>query len=264
MLKSKVAVVTGAGHPDGIGRGIADKLAEQGARVIITDLDSSEAALISAVQDYNKAGLDVSMAVMDVTKAEEVNQRFKEINESHGRIDILVNNAGVGVGSSDFMALTDKDWELSLNVNVLGVSNCCQAVLPFMLEQNKGAIVNVSSLAGLGAIEAIPVSYTASKYAVVGITKQLAVNYAQNNIRVNAVCPGTIKTQMHNIAMNLIAESYDMSFEQAEELEMSRIPIGKFGMPHDVGNTVAFLASDTASFITGICIPVAGGLSPGL
>ena len=127
-----------------------------------------------------------------------------------------------------------------------------------------GSIINVASLAGTGAMDAIPACYTASKFAAVGLTKQLAAQYAKNGIRVNALCPGSVVTRMHEQSMALLARQHGISPEEAQALEDARIPLGRSAQPEEIGNTAVFLASDLASYVTGVAFPVAGGMAPGL
>ncbi len=251
LLEGRIALVTGAAHPRGIGRAIALALEAHGATVISADLAGSEGL-------EQVAGLSC-----DVTSPEQVEQAVAEVLSRYGGIDILVNNAGVGVGSADFMAITDRDWELSLAVNLRGVVNVCRAVLPHMQERG-GSIINIASLAGTGAMDAIPACYTASKFAAVGLTKQLAAQYAPQNIRVNALCPGSVVTKMHEQSMALLAETHDISVEDAQALEDANIPLGRSAQPSEVGRAAVFLASDLSSYVTGVALPVAGGMAPGL
>jgi 3-oxoacyl-[acyl-carrier protein] reductase len=262
-LKDKVAIVTGAGHPKGIGYATAIKLAESGAHVVVTDLPDTE-GLELAVDEVKARSVKGLGLGCDVSDRKMVFAILNEVLNTFGTIDILVNNAGVGLGSGDFLELTDNDWEISLSVNLRGVVNFCQAVIPHMLEKKSGVIINIASLAGIGALQAIPACYTATKFAVVGLTKQLALNYAKDNIRCNAVCPGSIKTQMHQRSLELIAEEHGMSIEEAQQIEDAAIPLGYSAAPAVVADTVAYLIGPQASYITGIALPVAGGMAPGL
>ncbi len=251
LLKGKVAIVSGAAHPRGIGRAIVNILAENSATVIGTDLAGAE-------------GLgEIDGLACDVTDTEQIDTVVASVLASHGRIDILVNNAGVGVGAADFMDITDGDWELSLAVNLRGVVNFCRAVIPHMLARG-GSIINVASLAGTGAMNSIPACYCASKFAAVGLTKQLAAQYAAHGIRVNALCPGSVVTRMHRRSMELLAESHGVSMEEAQAMEDANIPLRRSAQPEEVAKTALFLASDLASYVTGVALPVAGGMAPGL
>ncbi|WP_027856572.1 SDR family NAD(P)-dependent oxidoreductase [Marinobacterium jannaschii] len=263
-LHEKVALVTGAGHPNGIGRAIAQKLAEQGATVVVTDLEQAAEDMADAVEQLKALSGDAMAVAMDVTKKEQIASCVEQVQARFGKIDVLVNNAGVGLGSTDFTELTEQDWNISLQVNVVGMANFCQAVIPIMQAQGGGSIVNIASLAGLGAIEAIPACYTASKFAAIGLTKQLAVNYAKQNIRCNAVCPGSIVTQMHKATLEFIAQEHGISVEEAQQHEDAGIPLGYSAQPSVVGDAVAYLASPAATYVTGITMPVAGGMSPGI
>ncbi len=263
-LAQKVAVVTGAGHPKGIGRAIALKLAQQGANVVVTDLASAKKDLDDAVIQLNELGVDALAVVVDITNKADIARGVSQVQERFGQLDILVNNAGVGVGSSDFIELTDQDWNLSFQVNVKGMADFCQAVIPLMEKQNGGSIINIASLAGLGAIESIPACYTATKFAAIGLTKQLAMNYAKANIRCNAVCPGSIVTQMHKATLEFIAQEHGISLQEAQALEDASIPLGYSAEPGVVGDAVVYLASAAAKYMTGIAMPVAGGMSPGI
>lgn len=263
LLDQHVAVVTGACHPKGIGRAIALKLAQAGANIIVTDLEGAEGS-DTVVAELESQGVEAACLPMDVTNAGQVVDAVNAILKQFGRIDVWVNNAGVGVGSEDFLQTTEAHWNACLNVNVLGVANCCSAVLPHMLERKQGSIVNIASMAGLGAIEGIPASYTASKFAVVGLTKQLALSYASSGIRVNAVCPGSIVTQMHAKTLDLIAQAEGCSLEEARAIEESGIPMGYSAEPGVVGDAVVYLAGPTSTYVTGTTMPVAGGMSAGL
>ncbi|MEH6589459.1 MAG: SDR family oxidoreductase [Halioglobus sp.] len=251
LLHDKIAIVTGAAHPKGIGRAIVDAFRQQGAQVVISDIAGAE-------------GLDECGGIAcDVTKRDQIEQLVDSVTGQYGCIDILVNNAGIGIGSSDFLELTERDWDLSLNVNLRGVANMCQTTIPGMRAKG-GAIVNVASLAGLGAMEMIPACYTASKFATVGLTKQIAAQFAADGIRCNAVCPGSVVTQMHAQTMALMVEKYQVSIEEAQAMEDASIPLGRSAQPSEIADAVVYLASDLARYITGVAMPVAGGMSPGL
>jgi len=251
LLAGKVAIVTGAAHPKGIGRAIAAAFERQGGTVVTSDLNGA-------------VGLEENNGVAcDVTDREQVNALIDQVIQQHGKLDIVVNNAGVGIGNSDFLAITDKEWELSLSVNVRGVANVCQAAIPHM-RANGGSIINVASLAGIGAMASIPACYTASKFATVGLTKQIAAQFAADQIRCNALCPGSVVTQMHDSVLATLAELHNISLEQAQALENSVIPLGRSAQPGEVADAAVYLASDLSLYITGTTLPVAGGMSPGL
>ena len=263
-LENHVAVVTGAGHPQGIGRAIAQKLAHMGAQVMISDLGDKEDLSKQAKLIASETGSRCEAIPCDISKQGEVETCVKQVKDSFGRLDILVNNAGVANGATQFLEIEEKDWELSLKVNLMGTVNFCRAVLPVMREQKQGVIINISSLCGLGAIEAIPANYTTSKFANIGLTKSIALEYAAENIRCNAVCPGVVNTAMRHGAISNIAEQMDISLEEAEKLEDDAIAMKRAAEPTEIADAVAYLASPAASYITGVALPVAGGLSAGL
>jgi NAD(P)-dependent dehydrogenase (short-subunit alcohol dehydrogenase family) len=251
LLAGKIAIVTGAAHPKGIGRAIADAFEREGGTVVTSDL-------------HGAVGLEENNGVAcDVTDREQVKALIDHVIQQHGKLDIVVNNAGVGIGSSDFLAITDKEWELSLSVNVRGVANVCRAAIPHM-RANGGSIINVASMAGIGAMPSIPACYTASKFATVGLTKQIAAQFAADQIRCNALCPGSVITQMHDAVLTTLAELHNISVEQAQALENSVIPLGRSAQPGEVADAAVYLASDLSLYITGTTLPVAGGMSPGL
>lgn len=250
-LTGKVAFITGAAHPQGIGRAIYNALSSAGAMIVASDIEGAP-------------GLeDVSGVPCDVTVAADAEAAVGHVIDKHRRLDILVNNAGVGVGDTDFLATDAAAWNLSLSVNVVGVANVCKAAIPHMLASG-GSIINISSLAGLGALNAIPACYTASKFAVIGLTKSLALQYAPNGIRVNAICPGSIKTQLHAQSLALIAQEQGISIDEAQLIEDAAIPMGYSAEATNVGEAALYLASDSARYITGTTMPVAGGMAPGL
>jgi len=241
---AKVAIVTGAGHPDGIGAASAKALRNQGYEVVTFDLEGAD-------------------HTVDVADAQQVAEAVQAVTADFGHLDTLVNNAGVGVGSANLLEQTSEDLDLTLAVNVKGLVNCCQATIPHMLQTGGGAIVNVASLCGLRALPAIPHAYTASKFAVVGLTKSMALEFGPSHIRINAVCPGSVDTQMRSKAISLLAEQEGISLEDAEALETSTISLGSAATPSEVAAVVAFLCSAKAAQITGAAIPVDGGMTGG-
>ena len=240
----KVAIVTGAGHATGIGAASAEALRNQGYTVITFDLQGADRSV-------------------DVTDPQQVAEAIQAVATDFGQLDALVNNAGVGVGSANLLEQTSDDLDLTLAVNVKGLVHCCQAAIPHMLQTGGGAIVNVASLCGLRALPAIPHAYTASKFAVVGLTKSMALEFGPNHIRVNAVCPGSVDTQMRAKAIALLAEQEGISMTDAEALETATLSLGKAATPSEVATVVAFLCSAEAAQITGAAIPVDGGMTGG-
>lgn len=263
MLKDQVAIVTGASQPQGMGRAIALKLASQGASVVVVDLGSAE-DLAAVADEIEGFGVESLAIPCDITSSEQVTACIDQVLERFGRIDILVNNAGVSSAISRFLEIPDDAWDLSYRVNVRGTASFCRAVIPTMLKQRGGVIVNNASLCGLGAIEAAPTNYTASKYAVVGLTKAIALEYAADNIRCNAVCPGVVNTGMRVNAINRIAAKENISPEQAQRLEDESIAMKRAAEPEEIADAVLFLAGPSGSYLTGVALPVAGGMAPGL
>jgi len=262
-FNGKSVIITGAGHPAGIGRACARAFASQGAQVVVTDLAGAE-GLDSVESEMHELGGSGLVVTCDVTIESDIRSVLESARSAFGGVDVLVNSAGVGVGSPDFLELSGRDWELSLNVNLRAVAEFCRQTIPIMRKGGGGAIVNIASLAGLGAITAMPACYTASKFAVVGLTKQIAVQFAAENIRCNAVCPGSVRTRMFDIAMAGLAKQERISVAEAEQLEASTIPLGYAAEAHDIAEAVLFLSSGAAKYVTGIAMPVAGGMAPGL
>jgi NAD(P)-dependent dehydrogenase (short-subunit alcohol dehydrogenase family) len=264
MLKGSFAIVTGAGHPRGIGAAIARELHRWGAFLVITDLEAELDALNVLAAELGGGDGSVIAMPVDITMVDQVQRCVESARERFGRIDVLVNNAGVAVGSSGFLQQTEADFDLSFGVNVLGMVRFAQAVIPVMQAGNMGSIINIASLCGLRNIPPTPPCYTASKFAVVGLTKAIAQEFGPDGIRCNAVCPGSIDTQMRMKAMTLIAKEMGLSLEQAEKEENATISLGRPASPEEVASVVAFLAGPASSYLTGAAIPVDGGMTYGL
>lgn len=242
-LKDKVAIVTGAGL--GIGRGIALSLAKNGVKVVVTDISDEIFEVVKEIEASGSQGLAVKC---DVTDREQVDDAVKRTLEKFGRIDILVNNAGIYPFKS-FTEMTEEEWDKVMNVNVKGIFNFTKAVLPKMIEQKYGKIISTSSIAGSIVGYASLVHYSASKAAIFGFTKALALEVAQYGINVNTVCPGAIDTPGTRKGLT----------EEAYVQVKKTIPLGRWGQPEDIANVVVFLASDKSSYITGQCIVADGG-----
>ena len=266
-LQGKVAIVSGASHPQGMGYAACRKLSAAGARVVVTDRvvdERSQADLNARAAELCDAGGDAIAIAVDVTSRDQINACVKQVLDVYGSVDILFNNAGSPAGTGEFLTLSDSQWDISYQVNLKGVADFCQAVLPTMIGQGGGVIVNNASVAGLGAIaEMAP--YVATKFAVVGLTKALAVEFGARGVRVNAVCPGMIWTQMGQQEVEHIREA-DESFEEtkARLVNSEIVPASRWGEAGEVADAVVFLASDAAGYVSGVALPVAGGMAPGL
>lgn len=264
LLADKVAIITGAGHRQGIGAAIARAFAGAGAAVALTDLPA-QAAELQALADELDAGPGRAVPVtLDVTDAVQIRAAVERVSERFGRVDILVNNAGIGSGAPGFLEQTASDFERTFAVNVLGMVQCAQAVLPQMRARRDGVIINIASVCGLRAVPAIPASYTGSKFAVVGISKAIALEFGGDNIRCNAICPGSVDTQMRRQALELLAAAEGLSREQAEAAENATIALGRPARPAEIAALALFLASPQAAYINGAAIPVDGGMNAGL
>ena len=239
-LDSKVAIVTGAGQ--GIGAGIATKLAAEGATVIVTDLNE-ETALATAAEI---GGLGLRA---DVTDRASVDAMVEAVMAEHGRIDVLVNNAGWDKGEA-FVDSEPETWDRIIQINLYGVLNTCRRVLPIMVEQGYGKVVNLGSDAGRVGSSGEAV-YAAAKGGVIAFTKATAREMARAQVNVNCVCPGPTDTALFA----------SMGDERLREALKRAIPLRRLGQPSDLANAVAFLASDEASFITGQTVSVSGGLT---
>ena len=247
----KVAVVTGAGA--GIGRAIAMRMAKIGFTVAVVDVDVDRANRV--VQEIRALSGQAEALICDVGDKAQVNQMVEAANQAVGEIDLLVNNAGI-VHLGPLAQISYKNWRELFRVNVDGVLFCCQAALTGMLKRQTGNIVNISSWNGkLGAPNFG--AYSATKAAVISITQSLAREVATSGIRVNAVCPGIIADTPMRTQVQSEGKAYGLP--PASE-RAGTIPIGRLGMPDDIANAVAFLASNDASYMTGQAINVTGGL----
>ena len=242
-LKNQVAIVTGSAR--GIGKAVAFTFIREGAKVALVDVDKERLeAVKNEIQEKGGVALVISA---DITKSPEVKGMVAQVHRTLGRIDILVNNAGI-IRRGTIETMTEEDWDRVIEVNLKGTFNCCQAVVEIMKRQGRGKIVNVSSIAGkAGDITSAP-GYGPSKAAVDALTKTLARQLARYAIHVNAVSPHAIATEM----------SAQWPEERRKEI-IASIPLGRLGKPEDVAEAVLFLASDSASFITGEILDVNGG-----
>jgi NAD(P)-dependent dehydrogenase (short-subunit alcohol dehydrogenase family) len=246
-LDGKIALITGAAT--GLGRVAAELFATEGAAVVIADL-SDGAEAVTAIAD---AGGEAAYAATDVTDDDSVAAAIAFAVEIFGGLHVLYNNAGISPADDDGPTNTsDETWQRTLDVNVTGIARCCRHGIPVMLESGGGSIVNVASfVAHMGA--ATPqIAYTASKGAVVAMTREIATIYARQGIRANALCPGPVLTP-------LLAKF--LSDDARRQRRLVHIPMGRFGEPREIANAALFLASDESSFMTGQSLIVDGGIT---
>jgi NAD(P)-dependent dehydrogenase (short-subunit alcohol dehydrogenase family) len=249
-LENQVAFITGAGR--GIGRAIARKMAHEGARVALAEIDFESAQ--GAAEELLAQGCPALAIQTDITRETEVQAAVSQAIERFGRVDILVNNAGKNF-YYDAATMSEADWDNAMNVDVKGAWLCCKHVLPSMKAAKAGSIINIASVhARITAPGHFP--YAAAKSALVGLTRNLALDYAPYNIRVNAICPGWVRTA-------LVQDWFDQQADPKamEERVLSFQPLRRIGTPEEIANFVAFVASDEASFITGAELVIDGGMS---
>jgi len=248
-LKDKVAIITGSGS--GIGRGIARIFADEGAKIVVVDWDNDGGEKSAA--DIRRAGGNAVFTRCDVSEEDQVRAMVRTTLNRYGRVDTLVNNAGIGMFRS-VLDTSSEDWDRCLNVNLKGVFLCSKYVIPHMQTIGKGAIVNTSSIQTHGGVDNVA-SYAASKAGVMALTRSMAIDYGPT-IRVNAIAPGYVLTP-------LTESVFDSKEKQDRELGMvaEQLAMKRIGRPEDIGLAAAFLASDEASYITGIQLFVDGGLT---
>lgn len=249
-LEDRVAVVTGSAQ--GMGLAIAKALGDEGAKIVITDVNKEQIDL--TVADLNKNGYTAAGYQMDVTNKEDVNAVFKSVKSDLGSVDLLVNNAGGSLHTPHILEeIEEKHWDLVVNVNLKGAFLCCQAAIPYMAEQGKGVIVNISALAAHYRASLAGVQYTAAKAGVEGLTRQLAYDWGPKGIRVTGVAPTVTMTGARMQGL------WDNKGEDEQAKVLSNIPLRRLSEPHEIAAAVVFLASDEASYISGINLDVSGG-----
>lgn len=265
LLQNKTAIITGASNPRGMGKATAVKMALEGASVVVTDLAAHDknTALLKVVDEIQTNGGNAIGMAVDVTNEKEIQNCVKRSLERFGKIDILFNNAGSPAGVGPFLDIDTTRWDQTFQVNLFGQVRFCRAVIPHMMACGGGAIINNASTAGLGGLPEFS-AYGASKFAVVGLTKCLAAEYGTHNIRVNCVCPGMIDTVMSDIEIAHYAEMQKISHEEARNELSKNVPLNRYGYSEEVAQAVIYLASERSSYTTGVALPVAGGLAPGL
>jgi NAD(P)-dependent dehydrogenase (short-subunit alcohol dehydrogenase family) len=243
-LENKTALVTGAAH--GIGKAIAERFAEEGARVFIADLDAKAGE--QAAANIRAEGGEAEFVRCDVAKAAQVKRAVRLAAAKAGRIDILCNNAAyISKQWHNAGEAPDGEWEQCFRVSLMGTEYFTREVLPFMVRQRSGSIVNISSMLGLVAGRG-NAAYTSIKHALIGLTRSVAYDYGPHNIRCNAICPGPITTR---ISPKPGSEMY--------RRQLSRNFLGRVGKPREVAEAAVFLAAEESSYVTGAVLPVDGG-----
>ncbi|UIJ34836.1 3-oxoacyl-ACP reductase [Allobranchiibius sp. GilTou73] len=244
-LQDKVAVVTGG--CSGIGLATVRRFAEEGASVVIADIDEQTGERV-ADEVHGR------FVRTDVTDAEQVEALFATAKSAYGSVDVAFNNAGISPPDDDSILTTGIEaWQRVQHVNLTSVYLCCKAVLPYMIEQKRGSIINTASFVAIMGAATSQISYTASKGGVLAMSRELGVQFARDGVRVNALCPGPVNTP-------LLKELFAADPERAAR-RLVHVPVGRFGEPEEIANAVLFLASDESSFITATDFLVDGGIS---
>lgn len=249
-LKGKVAIVTGSAG--GVGKACAMALAKEGVDVVINDVNQD--AINKTVEEVKTLERRCTGIAADVSNKIQVESMIKKVIEEWVRIDILVNNAGGALHTpARFEDVTEKDWDKVMDVNLKGAFFCCKAVVPYMIRQGEGRIINISALAGRTAASLAGIQYTSAKAGLGGLTRHLAKEMGKYGIYVNAIAPGI------TLSGPRVEGLWNAKSEEEKKRVLVSIPLGRLGKPEDIANVVVFLASDEASYITGATIDVNGG-----
>lgn len=269
---SRVAVVTGAGRSTGIGRAISHRLLQDGYAVVLSDLgpgsqdeiggNAARGSELRRTAESLRTFGNVTTIECDVRSEEQVDILFQTVMAKFGRVDVLVNNAGLSAGLKPVTELTLSEWQLNIDVMATGVFLCSRAAARCMVASSReGRIVTIASQAGKTGIGSLA-AYSAAKFAAIGFTQALAMELAPSGITVNAVCPGTIATELNEIdggIFDVYASKARVTRDEYRQRLIRRIPVQRIGTPQDIADAVAFLVSAQASFITGEALNVTGG-----
>jgi NAD(P)-dependent dehydrogenase (short-subunit alcohol dehydrogenase family) len=248
-LEGRIALVTGAGS--GIGRAIAVLFAAEGAHVYVTDVDGAAAETVA--REIVQTGSSAQAVTADVSRGQDVTAMFRAVETAHGRLDVLVNNAGLNV-RSDFRHLSDADWVKIREVNLDGVVRVARDGFALLKASGRGSLINIASIMGHRGLRQLT-AYSATKGAVLALTRGLAVEYAPFDIRVNALAPGFVETALTQRALK------NPGIQKAL---LDSTPLRRFGLPEEIAKAALFFASDDASYVTGAELAVDGGMSAGL
>ncbi len=243
-IKDKVVIITGAGQ--GIGKVVALKFADAGAKVVVSDIN--EENVNKVVEEIKARGVESIGFKTNVVNSEECDALIAKTKEAFGRIDAIVNNAGI-TKDNLIVRMSDEDWDAVINVNLKGVFNCTRAATKVMMKQKSGSIINMASVVGVIG-NAGQANYSASKGGVIMLSKTVAKEYAGRGVRVNAIAPGFIDTEMTKAIP-----------EKQRDMMISTIPLKRLGQPEDIAHACLFLASDMSSYITGQVLIVDGGMA---
>jgi 3-oxoacyl-[acyl-carrier protein] reductase len=242
-MEKRIALVTGAAR--GIGKAIVERLAREKITVVMVDISEAGEAVS---RELCSKGYEVTFEKVDVSNEQQVKDVITRVINRYGKIDILVNNAGIRP-TNPFIQMEFKDWQRVLDINLNGAFYLCRGILPSMQKNKWGRIINISSMAGQQGSLGGHSHYSTSKAAIVGLSKSLAREFAKDGITVNAVAPGWIDT-----------EGWEGELDGRRDEYAAKIPMGRLGTAEEVANVVAFLASDEATYVTGITLPINGGL----
>lgn len=261
-LENTLAIVTGAASRRGIGFAAASKLAGEGATVILTDIQRAEAELEKRCNEIKNTGGQAEALCFDICDESQVNDAVASIIAGHGKIDVLFNNAGVGF-IGHFEAASLQDFDRNYQINVRGTVALTKAVIPHMKNNGGGSIINNASIGGIYA-DPYYTAYNMAKFAVVGLTKSLALEMGEHNIRVNAVCPGFTDTEMADGMPAFFANESGCSIDEARQACYDSIAMRRPAKTAEIADLVAFLAGKQSTYITGSAIPIAGGFPQAL